>query len=263
MSKWSVKCVAAAAAAGLMLGSMLPASAEEAMVRQYETPAAQVHSVLISAEQTDVVIQKGEGDTIRVESSADPEGEYAYHCNVENGVLNIDIEGVKIGGYTRIDLGALKIFSVSYWDNQVTVTLPEKVYDQITVRAEDKELTLNGVTANQVEAEAREDISIQDVQAGERLWAETTSGDLYLVKARGQEIVARTQNGDLYLEEPYALQYNCRTRNGDIVGTIAGAEADYTVTIDSESEFSERPGSGVGEARFVTYNGTVQVSFTG
>ena len=37
MSKWSVKCLAAAAAAGLMLGSVLPASAEESMIRQYET----------------------------------------------------------------------------------------------------------------------------------------------------------------------------------------------------------------------------------
>lgn len=73
MSKWSVKCLAAAAAAGLMLGSVLPASAEESMIRRYET-SQPVTSVVADVENADLVIRKGTGNTIQVDSAADARG---------------------------------------------------------------------------------------------------------------------------------------------------------------------------------------------
>lgn len=91
MSKWSVKCLAAAAAAGLMLGSVLPASAEESMIRQYETSQSAT-SVVADVENADLVIRKGTGNTIQVDSAADARGEYTYHFDLEDGVLNIRVE---------------------------------------------------------------------------------------------------------------------------------------------------------------------------
>ena len=78
MTKFAKRFLSAAAAACLLCGCILPASAaeteEEARVLQYET-AEPVSSVVVDTRWTEVVIQPGQTDKITEESAADAKGE--------------------------------------------------------------------------------------------------------------------------------------------------------------------------------------------
>ena len=249
MSKWSVKCLAAAAAAGLMLGSVLPASAEESMIRQYET-SQPVTSVVADVENADLVFQKGTGNTIQVDSSADARGEYSYDIGLKDGVLTVLVEAIEGEKIKPIHIPGIHVTVMGdavVCENEITITLPEAVYEKIEGK------THNGsITASEVEAET--------------LSLDSANGNVTLENTRGVKVQAKTTNGEIHLYEPYGLDYHLNTRNGNIQGTLAGTKADYRLEVEARngrSNLANQAGSGVASGSFRVTNGSIDLRFTG
>lgn len=255
MSKWSVKCLAAAAAAGLMLGSVLPASAEESMIRQYET-SQPVTSVVADVENADLVFQKGPGNTIQVDSAADARGEYTYHFDLEDGVLNIRVEAgegerLKVLRGLTVDSGVVMIESetgyATIWENEITVTLPEKVYDQIEVTGKNSPMKVENVEADEITLEGN-------------------NGSAALEGTRSRRTQIQLVNGSIEFDHSYALDYDCEVRNGEIEGILSGTKADYRLEALVEHgpcNLANQAGSGVASGSFRVTNGSINLRFTG
>lgn len=260
MSKWSAKCLGMVAAMGILASASLPVSAAEteAMARQYET-AQTVKSVMVDVENTDLVIQKGKGSKVQVDGSADPYGTYEYSFDLKDGVLYIQVESLEGEEVEDWSFGRALVISMEgvgddarifVWDNQVTVTLPDRMYDQIEVENENGSIQLGKIEAEQISLEG-------------------DNGDITLLGTGGNEIIAHTKNGDVILEEPDALDYDCTTKNGDIRATLTGTRADYRITtkgkIRLSGQWGDEKASDAGKIRanFETENGYIEVHFAG
>ena len=254
MSRWRVKLAAALAAAGLLAGMTLPAGAAEDTVRQYET-SQPVTSVVADVENAVLVIQKGTGSTIQVDSDAEARGEYAYDFDLKDGVLTVRVEATE-GEKLKIDPGKpvhLKVIdatvsgNVVVWDNQITITLPEAVYDRIEGKTHNGSITASGVEA-------------------ENLTLDAGNGNVTLENTRGVKVHAKAGNGNIRLDHPYGLDYDLTAQNGNITGTLAGTKADYRLKVEAkngDSNLEDQPGTGVASATMKAQNGDVKVKFTG
>ena len=253
MFQWRVKLAAALTAAGLLAGLTLPAGAADAAVRQYET-SQPVTSVVADVENAVLVIQKGTGSTVRVDSDADAKGEYSYDFDLKDGVLTVRvkaIQGEKIkGSDVPIHIGiihATVMGDAVVCDNKITVTLPEAVYDKIEGKAHNGSITASGVEA-------------------ETLSLDTGNGDVTLENTRGVKVRVKAGNGDIQLDHPYGLDYDLTSQNGDIRGTLAGTKADYRLKAEArngDSNLEDQPGTGVASATMKAQNGDIKVKFTG
>ena len=249
MSKWSVKCLAAAAAAGLMLGSVLPASAEESMIRQYET-SQPVASVVADVENADLVIRKGTGNTVHVDSDADARGEYSYDISLKDGVLTVRVEAIEGEKIKSIHIPVIHVTLMGdavVCDNEITITLPEAMYNKIEGKTSNGSITASGVEA--------ETLSLDGV-----------NGNVTLENTRGVKVQAKATNGEIHLYEPYGLDYDLIARNGDIQGTLAGTKADYRLEVEARNgpcNLANQAGSGVASGSFRVTNGSINLRFTG
>ena len=253
MFQWRVKLAAALTAAGLLAGLTLPAGAADAAVRQYET-SQPVTSVVADVENAVLVIQKGTGNTVRVDSDADAKGEYSYDFDLKDGVLTVRvkaIQGEKIkGSDVPIHIGiihATVMGDAVVCDNKITITLPEAVYDKIEGKARNGSITASGVEA-------------------ETLSLDTGNGDVTLENTRGVKVRVKAGNGDIQLDHPYGLDYDLTSQNGDIRGTLAGTKADYRLKAEArngDSNLEDQPGTGVASATMKAQNGDIKVKFTG
>ena len=253
MFQWRVKLAAALTAAGLLAGLTLPAGAADAAVRQYET-SQPVTSVVADVENAVLVIQKGTGSTVRVDSDADAKGEYSYDFDLKDGVLTVRvkaIQGEKIkGSDVPIHIGiihATVMGDAVVCDNKITITLPEAVYDKIEGKTRNGDITASGVEA-------------------ETLSLDTGNGDVTLENTRGVKVRVKAGNGDIQLDHPYGLDYDLTSQNGDIRGTLAGTKADYRLKAEArngDSNLEDQPGTGVASATMKAQNGDIKVKFTG
>ena len=150
MTRFAKRLLSAAAAAALVCGCILPVSAaeaEEARVLRYET-AEPVSSVVVDAEYADVIIQPGQTDRITVESAADAKGTYSYDCTVTDGVLTVNVEGIKGEEFRDyIQIGPFRFLNKygNTLDNTITVTLPNKMYDSIQVKADHDDIRMRDI----------------------------------------------------------------------------------------------------------------------
>ena len=254
MFQWRVKLSAALAAAGLLAGLALPVwAAEGDTVRQYET-AQPVTSVVADVENAVLVIRKGTGSTVQVDSDAEAKGEYSYDFDLKDGVLTVRvkaIQGEKIkGSDVPIHIGiihATVMGDAVVCDNKITITLPEAVYDKIEGKAHNGSITASGVEA-------------------ETLSLDTGNGDVTLENTRGVKVRVKAGNGDIQLDHPYGLDYDLTSQNGDIRGTLAGTKADYRLKAEArngDSNLEDQPGTGVASATMKAQNGDIKVKFTG
>ena len=254
MFQWRVKLAAALTAAGLLAGLTLPAGAADAAVRQYET-SQPVTSVVADVENAVLVIQKGTGSAVRVDSDADAKGEYSYDFDLKDGVLTVRVKATE-GEKLKIKPGEpihVKILNMTVtgdaviWDNEITITLPEAVYDKIEGKARNGSITASGVEA-------------------ETLSLDTGNGDVTLENTRGVKVRVKAGNGDIQLDHPYGLDYDLTSQNGDIRGTLAGTKADYRLKAEArngDSNLEDQPGTGVASATMKAQNGDIKVKFTG
>lgn len=253
MFQWRVKLAAALTAAGLLAGLTLPAGAEDATVRQYET-SQPVTSVVADVENAVLVIQRGTGNTVQVDSAADARGEYTYDFDVKDGVLTVRVkaaegEKIKIKGepiQVRV-IHATVLGDAVVYDNEITITLPAAVYDKIEGKTHNGDITASGVEA-------------------ETLSLDAGNGSVTLENTRGVKVRAKAANGDIRLDQPYGLDYDLTAQNGDISGTLAGTKADYRLRVEArngDSNLKDQPGTGVASATMKAQNGDIKVEFTG
>ena len=232
MTRFAKRLLSAAAAAALVCGCILPVSAaeaEEARVLRYET-AEPVSSVVVDAEYADVIIQPGQTDRITVESAADAKGTYSYDCTVTDGVLTVNVEGIKGEEFRDyIQIGPFRFLNKygNTLDNTITVTLPNKMYDSIQVAVD------------------YDDIRMRDIQS--------------------QTARLTTEYGDIVLAgvQPQKLEYE--SKYGDVTGTIAGSKSSYSTSTSVEygdSNLRAQIGDGVHALAFNTKYGDIDVDFT-
>ena len=252
MTKFAKRFLSAAAAACLLCGCILPASAaeteEEARVLQYET-AEPVSSVVVDTRWTEVVIQPGQTDKITVESAADAKGEYSYDCTVADGVLTVNVEGIEgeeSKGYIQIGpFRFLNQYAITL-DNTITVTLPNKMYDSIQVKAD------------------HDDIRMRDIQS-QTAQLTTEHGDIVLSGAQPQALNVENDHGDIVFDHAAVIRCEGKTSHGNIHGTIAGSKSSYSIATDIEdgdSNLRAQIGDGVHALAFTTEWGGVDVDFT-
>ena len=252
MTKFAKRFLSAAAAACLLCGCILPASAaeteEEARVLQYET-AEPVSSVVVDTRWTEVVIQPGQTDKITVESAADAKGEYSYDCTVADGVLTVNVEGIEgeeSRGYIQIGpFRFLNQYAITL-DNTITVTLPNKMYDSIQVAVD------------------YDDIRMRDIQS-QTAWLTTEYGDIVLSGAQPQKLTLESKYGDVVFDQAAVTQCEGTTKYGDVTGTIAGSQSSYSTSTAVEygdSNLRAQIGDGVHALAFNTKYGDIDVDFT-
>ena len=252
MKKLAKRMCSAVLAAGLVCGCILPASAaeaeEEARVLQYET-AEPVSSVVVDTRWTEVVIQPGQTDKITVESAADAKGEYSYDCTVADGVLTVNvesIEGEESKGYIQIGpFRFLNQYAITL-DNTITVTLPNKMYDSIQVKAD------------------HDDIRMRDIQS-QTAQLTTEHGDIVLSGAQPQKLTLESKYGDVVFDQAAVTQCEGTTKYGDVTGTIAGSQSSYSTSTAVEygdSNLRAQIGDGVHALAFNTKYGDIDVDFT-
>ena len=252
MTKLAKRIGSAVLAAGLVCGCILPASAaeaeEEARVLQYET-AQPVSAVVVDTEWTDVVIQPGQTDRITVESAADAKGEYSYDCSVTEGVLTVNVEGIKGEEFRDyIQIGPFRFLNQygSILRNTITVTLPNKLYDSIRVKV------------------GHDNIRMRDVQS-QTAWLTTEYGDIVLSGAQPQKLTLESKYGDVVFDQAAVTQCEGTTKYGDVTGTIAGSQSSYSTSTAVEygdSNLRAQIGDGVHALAFNTKYGDIDVDFT-
>ena len=252
MTRLAKRMCSAVLAAGLVCGCILPASAaeaeEEPRVLQYET-AQPVSSVVVDTEYADVVIQPGQTDRITVESAADAKGEYSYDCSVTEGVLTVNVEGIKGEEFRDyIQIGPFRFLNQygSILRNTITVTLPNKLYDSIRVKV------------------GHDNIRMRDVQS-QTAWLTTEYGDIVLSGAQPQKLTLESKYGDVVFDQAAVTQCEGTTKYGDVTGTIAGSQSSYSTSTAVEygdSNLRAQIGDGVHALAFNTKYGDIDVDFT-
>ena len=251
MTKFAKRFLSAAAAACLLCGCILPASAaeteEEARVLQYET-AEPVSSVVVDTRWTEVVIQPGQTDKITVESAADAKGEYSYDCTVADGVLTVNVEGIEGEEFRDyIQIGPFRFLNQygSILKNTITVTLPDKLYDSIRVKV------------------GHDNIRMRDVQS-QTARLTTEHGNIVLSGAQPQKLTLESKYGDVVFDQAAVTQCEGTTKYGDVTGTIAGSQSSYSTSTAVEygdSNLRAQIGDGVHALAFNTKYGDIDVDF--
>ena len=251
MRKLAKRMCSAVLAAGLVCGCILPASAaeaEEARVLRYET-AEPVSSVVVDAEYADVIIQPGQTDRITVESAADAKGTYSYDCTVTDGVLTVNVEGIKGEEFRDyIQIGPFRFLNKygNTLDNTITVTLPNKMYDSIQVAVD------------------YDDIRMRDIQS-QTARLTTEYGDIVLAGVQPQKLEYESKYGDVVFDQAAVIQCQGATKYGDVTGTIAGSKSSYSTSTSVEygdSNLRAQIGDGVHALAFNTKYGDIDVDFT-
>ena len=252
MTKFAKRFLSAAAAACLLCGCILPASAaeteEEARVLQYET-AEPVSSVVVDTRWTEVVIQPGQTDKITVESAADAKGEYSYDCTVADGVLKVNVEGIEGEEFRDyIQIGPFRFLNQygSILKNTITVTLPSKLYDSIRVKV------------------GHDNIRMRDIQS-QTAQLTTEHGDIVLSGAQPQALDVENDHGDIVFDHAAVIRCEGKTSHGNIHGTIAGSKSSYTTSVanaHSINNLRTQIGDGVHALIFNIEHGNVGVYFT-
>ena len=251
MTRFAKRLLSAAAAAALVCGCILPVSAaeaEEARVLRYET-AEPVSSVVVDAEYADVIIQPGQTDRITVESAADAKGTYSYDCTVTDGVLTVNVEGIKGEEFRDyIQIGPFRFLNKygNTLDNTITVTLPNKMYDSIQVKAD------------------HDDIRMRDIQS-QTAQLTTEHGDIVLSGAQPQALDVENDHGDIVFDHAAVIRCEGKTSHGNIHGTIAGSKSSYTTSVanaHSINNLRTQIGDGVHALIFNIEHGNVGVYFT-
>ena len=251
MTKFAKRFLSAAAAACLLCGCILPASAaeteEEARVLQYET-AEPVSSVVVDTRWTEVVIQPGQTDKITVESAADAKGEYSYDCTVADGVLTVNVDLVEAEAYKETDIGLFN-FHITYInlsENTITITLPDKLYDSIRTNNSWGDLRMENIQSQTAEMSCD--------------W-----GNIILTGTQPQFLDLQAEWGDIVFDQAAVTKCEAYAEWGNICGTIAGSQSSYTISVAHEygsNNLRAQMGDGVHALAFNMEHGDIGVDFT-
>ena len=174
-TKWVSKVLCGLLAAGLLCGFAAPPAEENAdlVPRQFQT-AQQVDRISVEDAVSDVTIRTADTDHITVDY-ADTDEKPLYTISVEDGLLRIQTGSLdKIGG--RIVSGLS--------NRDLVITLPQKQYQELSVALAVGTLSVEGVKAAQLTAEATVNtVELSGIQA-DQLNAASAVGKVTLRDSR-------------------------------------------------------------------------------
>lgn len=179
----------------------------------------------------------------------------------KNSRLTLDAD-VK-GDTLAVEVKRKRKFSLwtfnSLYNMTLTVNIPEKQYDSITVHSKNGRIELDSMLANQVRLESKNGrISLGHIEA-ESIHVDTKNGAIELINIDSSNINADTKNGKLVFEQV----------NGDITGTTKNGRISLvtdhlnrSINLDTkngqiEIKTSEEPTNAVIDAK--TSNGRINV----
>lgn len=176
----------------------------------------------------------------------------------KNSRLTLDAD-VK-GDTLAVEVKRKRKFSLwTFYNMTLTVNIPEKQYDSITVHSKNGRIELDSMLANQVRLESKNGrISLGHIEA-ESIHVDTKNGAIELINIDSSNINADTKNGKLVFEQV----------NGDITGTTKNGRISLvtdhlnrSINLDTkngqiEIKTSEEPTNAVIDAK--TSNGRINV----
>ena len=203
-TKKRVVCAVVAAAAGISLLCGFGFAKKEYVYKQFET-AEPVTSVAVTDASAKVTIQTADTDRITVRYAELPEEEPLYDISVQDGQLvvrvrdDVDVDTRDDGpALVRVRIEGHSIDAMP--DRELTVTLPDKQYDQLEAVLAVGTLDVQGVDAKELSVEsAVGDVEVTGVQA-EQIELASATGKVTLRDARAQEVDVGAAVGSAKIE---------------------------------------------------------------
>ena len=189
-TKKRVVSAALAAAVGVSLLCGFGVAKKEYVYQQFET-AEPVTSVTVQDASANVTIQAADTDHITVRYGTLPDEEPLYDISVQDGRLvvkardDVDVDTTDDDGPALVRV-RIEGHSMNPWsDRELTVTLPDKQYEQLEAGLAVGTLKVEGVDAKTLSAAAAAgEAEVSDVQAGP-LAPSRAAGEVYLRAPRG------------------------------------------------------------------------------
>ena len=208
-TKWVSRALCGLLAAGLLCGFAAPPAEENAglVPKQFQT-AQEIDRISVEDAISDVTIRTADTDHITVDY-ADTDEKPLYTISVEDGLLRIQTGSLdKIGG--RIVSGLS--------NRDLVITLPQKQYQELSVALAVGTLSVEGVKAAQLTAEATVNtVELSGIQA-DQLNAASAVGKVTLRDSRIGNAEIEGKVGGVALENVTASE---RLTVSSVVGKIS------------------------------------------
>ena len=204
-TKKRVVSAALAAAVGVSLLCGFGFAQKDYVYQQFET-AEPVTSVTVTDASANVTIQAADTDHITVRYAALPDEEPLYDLSVQDGRLvveardDVDVDTTDDGGpaLVRVRIEGHSIDPTP--DRELTVTLPDKQYEQLEAGLAVGTLKVEGVDAKTLSvATAAGEVEVSGVQA-EQLELASAAGKVILRDTWAQKAEVAAAAGSLQLE---------------------------------------------------------------
>ena len=209
-----------------------------------------VFSIDLQTVTADVEILPSEDDTVQVVCQ-----EYAkqtHTVQVEEGVLKIQMVDER-AWYEHI--------AIQFGMTKVTVYLPQRRYDQVSVKTSTGKIKVENLDAVRMDMEITTgSLQLKDVDCVDILNLQVSTGDVTLTEVRCATLETQGKTGDMMLKHVLAYEsLNIRSTTGDIVLEDSEGE-DMTITTTT----GDVKGNLLTEKRFLakTSTGKVQVPDT-
>ena len=204
-TKKRVVSAALAAAVGVSLLCGFGFAKKDYVYQQFET-AEPVTSVTVKDASANVTIQAADTDHITVRYATLPDEDPLYDIWVQDGRLlveareDIDVDTTDDGGpaLVRIQMDGHSINP--FPDRELTITLPDKQYEELEAGLAVGTLKVEGVDAKTFSvASASGKVEVSGVQAGQLKLA-SAAGNIVLRDAKAENVKAGTATGSIKIE---------------------------------------------------------------
>ena len=226
-------------------GSGFDLKNSEKTVNESEVYTGEINRVVIDAseEATDVIIKKGADEKATLEISRRENHTAEYSLN--DGTLTVKLQGEKRHFYEMFDFGP---------DNQITLTLPEGVYESLSVKASTGDIRISSFEfSGDVTLEASTgDINIANVKAN-AVSLEVSTGDIEASRITVQDKVSlKSTTGDVDADGISSKTLSLITKSGETEISRVTAEAIDMESGTGDIECSEIYVTGVASLRAST-----------
>jgi lia operon protein LiaG len=207
-----------------------------------------VKAIEINSESVDVKVSPYSESTISIELngkvSEKLRNAFDLKVSESNGTLSIVVDRTKSPSFTVFTINKRTV---------LTVQIPEKTYEEISVLSSSADLDIEDLKAESVKLGAKSgDIHAENVNASSFLTLKTTSGDIYSIDNKGQNMQFDAKSGDVNLEmdhPSYQLDFHGTSGEGEvrvpgfqfeeksenIIKGRVGTDSPLTITVNTKS----------------------------
>ena len=165
-------------------------------------------NIKIDTDTADIVFEKSEDDTCRVECYED--ANCRHEVKVEDGTLVISVDDQR-KWYHYISLS----FNSGA---KIKVYLPKSEYDKLGINASTGDVRIDCMTFNDIEIEiSTGDISVNSVVCVNDIKVKVSTGDVYLTDVTCSNLNSKGSTGDTTLKKVVASEkFNIKRSTGDV-----------------------------------------------